>query len=211
MNAVERVRRWRLANPERYRDYNKAHYQKTKERTREYHRAWRVRNGDRTRAKDRQWRQKNLETKRETDRLYAASHRREALAKAKRWYAANKERKRRYDAEYRRINKARREATIRAWNKLHVDRLRFIRARRRARLTGSPTTHTEQEWVEKVALLAGCCAYCGEEKQLTRDHKTPLSRGGTDDISNIVPACRSCNSRKRHLTTPEFLEWLNGS
>lgn len=43
------------------------------------------------------------------------------------------------------------------------------------------------------------CMYCGTqctEHQLTRDHVAPLSRGGTDVWSNVVAACKSCNTRK---------------
>jgi 5-methylcytosine-specific restriction endonuclease McrA len=43
------------------------------------------------------------------------------------------------------------------------------------------------------------CLYCGNsfaEYQLTRDHVVPLSRGGDDRWSNVVSACRSCNTRK---------------
>lgn len=43
------------------------------------------------------------------------------------------------------------------------------------------------------------CMYCGNEfleRQLTRDHVTPLSQGGLDCWSNVVSACRSCNHAK---------------
>ncbi|MBF8270001.1 MAG: HNHc protein [Gammaproteobacteria bacterium] len=46
---------------------------------------------------------------------------------------------------------------------------------------------------------AHLCMYCGHqhcESELTRDHVTPLSRGGTDRWSNVVTACRICNTRK---------------
>ncbi|WP_397368836.1 HNH endonuclease [Paenibacillus anseongensis] len=56
------------------------------------------------------------------------------------------------------------------------------------------------------------CFYCGEKmtknaglKQRTRDHLIPLSRGVSDYIENIVPACRSCNSFKGTKTVDEFL------
>jgi 5-methylcytosine-specific restriction endonuclease McrA len=43
------------------------------------------------------------------------------------------------------------------------------------------------------------CAYCGEnyrERDLSRDHVHPVSRGGLDVWQNVVTACRSCNNKK---------------
>ncbi|HCU89998.1 MAG TPA: restriction endonuclease [Gammaproteobacteria bacterium] len=43
------------------------------------------------------------------------------------------------------------------------------------------------------------CLYCGSQlrkHQLTRDHVIPLSKGGRDSWSNVVSACRACNTRK---------------
>ena len=40
------------------------------------------------------------------------------------------------------------------------------------------------------------CHYCRQSKILTMDHVVPLSKGGNHTASNIVPACRSCNSSK---------------
>jgi hypothetical protein len=31
---------------------------------------------------------------------------------------------------------------------------------------------------------------------MTIDHKIPTARGGNDDIDNLVPACRACNSAR---------------
>lgn len=44
------------------------------------------------------------------------------------------------------------------------------------------------------------CVSCGgwfTKSQITVDHKIPKRKGGTDDIWNLQPMCRSCNSRKR--------------
>jgi hypothetical protein len=49
------------------------------------------------------------------------------------------------------------------------------------------------------------CMYCGERfpnSQLSRDHVTPLSRGGRDAWNNVVTACRRCNNVKA-WRTPE--------
>lgn len=40
------------------------------------------------------------------------------------------------------------------------------------------------------------CLFCGSREDLTLDHYVALSLGGTNDESNLVTACRSCNSRK---------------
>jgi hypothetical protein len=43
------------------------------------------------------------------------------------------------------------------------------------------------------------CAYCGDrlaESELTVEHVTPVSRGGQHMWTNVVTACRSCNTRK---------------
>jgi len=47
------------------------------------------------------------------------------------------------------------------------------------------------------------CAYCGAEKPFTKDHIIPRSRGGTDDASNLVWCCVSCNSKKGTRTPGE--------
>ena len=53
---------------------------------------------------------------------------------------------------------------------------------------------------------AHICMYCGahpRDNKLTRDHVTPMSRGGRDRWSNVVTACRSCNTRKGNRTPEE--------
>jgi 5-methylcytosine-specific restriction endonuclease McrA len=38
----------------------------------------------------------------------------------------------------------------------------------------------------------------------TRDHKIPLTRGGSDYIENIALSCGPCNFRKHTKTDTEF-------
>ncbi len=40
------------------------------------------------------------------------------------------------------------------------------------------------------------------------DHIEPLELGGTDEISNLYPACRSCNHYKHTFTIERFREAL---
>jgi 5-methylcytosine-specific restriction endonuclease McrA len=46
---------------------------------------------------------------------------------------------------------------------------------------------------------ANVCMYCATRfstSDLTRDHVTPISRGGMDVWTNVVTACRRCNNHK---------------
>jgi 5-methylcytosine-specific restriction endonuclease McrA len=40
------------------------------------------------------------------------------------------------------------------------------------------------------------CGYCGAAADLVCDHVTPLVAGGTNDLDNLITACRSCNASK---------------
>jgi len=55
------------------------------------------------------------------------------------------------------------------------------------------------------------CQYCGRAQNelrhreaLTRDHLIPLSRGGTNEWTNVVTACSSCNTRKANRLPSEI-------
>lgn len=48
-----------------------------------------------------------------------------------------------------------------------------------------------------------CCQYCGQEKDLTLDHLIPKSKGGKSTWTNLVTACKYCNSKKGDFTPEE--------
>lgn len=62
-------------------------------------------------------------------------------------------------------------------------------------------------WMAPARVRAGVwgpCVYCGTDAASTVDHRTPLSRGGTDDGDNLVSACFDCNVRKGKRTADEY-------
>lgn len=62
------------------------------------------------------------------------------------------------------------------------------------------------EGVESLADRYGeACVYCGARAEGI-DHMRPVSRGGRTTPRNVVPACASCNSRKKDMP---FDDWLD--
>ncbi|MCK8602536.1 HNH endonuclease [Desulfoferrobacter suflitae] len=66
-----------------------------------------------------------------------------------------------------------------------------------------------QWWRNQIA--KGVCYYCGHStppQELTMDHIVPIIRGGRSTRGNLVPACKTCNSKKRYLLPLEWQEYL---
>jgi 5-methylcytosine-specific restriction endonuclease McrA len=62
-----------------------------------------------------------------------------------------------------------------------------------------------QWWKRRCA--KGRCHWCDQAvapRELTMDHIVPISRGGKTTKSNVVPACKACNNKKKQLLP---LEW----
>ena len=67
-----------------------------------------------------------------------------------------------------------------------------------------------QWWKKKRS--SGLCHYCGRKyppSELTMDHLVPLIRGGKSVKGNLVPACKECNSKKKHMLPMEWQEYLD--
>jgi len=47
------------------------------------------------------------------------------------------------------------------------------------------------------------CQYCGTKKELTIDHIIPKAKGGKTTWSNLVTACKKCNSKKGNCSLEE--------
>lgn len=75
-------------------------------------------------------------------------------------------------------------------------------ARRRGLVLLAEGSFTSEQFTELCAAWGNVCLCCGGQSKLEPDHVIPLSWGGSNEITNIQPLCRSCNSRKgnRHAT-----------
>lgn len=77
--------------------------------------------------------------------------------------------------------------------------------RRQRRMAKVEHDLTDDQWVALQEAWAGC-AYCrAEGPALQKDCILPISRGGRYTLSNVVPACGSCNASKCNL---EVSTWM---
>lgn len=91
------------------------------------------------------------------------------------------------------------------YHQQHREENREIRLRRKGRLLESDRPGlTSRDWGRLVARYRGECGYCGARAELQRDHIIPLSRGGSNHIGNIIPACARCNYAKKARLAADF-------
>lgn len=95
-----------------------------------------------------------------------------------------------------------RAAELEEWIRTHgdgplftssVSRPRTDLERRRARATATTKKHRSTIFARD----GHKCRICGASDNLVLDHITPISKGGSDETSNLQTLCWSCNSRKR--------------
>ena len=131
----------------------------------------------------------------EKSRRHRQEHRSEFRERRRRYYQEHKkgwlEYGRRYRLEHPEVRKA-------SWHK------------RRAELAGSDGHFTSEEFKLLCEAFGNVCFYCKQALPLTPDHVVPLSRGGSNRIDNIIPACRSCNAKKHTKTFDEYVTELGG-
>lgn len=83
-------------------------------------------------------------------------------------------------------------------------------AERKALAKSQGGTHSRQQWWFKVRRAEWRCYYCGVDTRLpgvtlNKDHMTPICRGGSDALDNVVPSCRACNVAKGTRTVEEYV------
>ena len=76
----------------------------------------------------------------------------------------------------------------------------FIEQQRTFRKRANGGHHNYREWLDLKAKYNNTCLSCYKKEpniKLSEDHIIPISKGGSNDISNIQPLCVLCNSIKR--------------
>ena len=134
----------------------------------------------------------------ETRRKYRLTHKKEISD----YYNNHKKKYSETNKRWCKNNPERRKEHKRRYNQTETGKATAQRAntRRRANLQKITNTLTAHEWENILEKYNYICAYCGVEFDCenlpTRDHIIPISKGGNNTKENIIPACRSCNSKK---------------
>ncbi len=83
---------------------------------------------------------------------------------------------------------------------------RVAKRARRAREHQAPGSFRYSQVIRQYARQGNACAYCKQQAIGLPDpeHIVPLSRGGRNDMSNLVAACRACNTDKSNLLLHEW-------
>lgn len=85
---------------------------------------------------------------------------------------------------------------------------RVTKRRRRARELDAPGDFTLTEVIKQYIRQGNVCAYCEQPAagMPEPEHVVPMYRGGHNDITNLVAACRACNADKCDMTLTEWAE-----
>jgi 5-methylcytosine-specific restriction endonuclease McrA len=143
----------------------------------------------------RQWYKNNPDY----ERQWSAKHREQRAADYHQWATEHREQRR---------------ASQRQWYKIHPEGFKANNHNRRARIKGNGGSFTTDELNALFEKQEGFCFYCGRllfesfSQTFHIEHKIPISRGGSNDISNIALSCAQCNFKKGTMTHDEFQQDL---
>lgn len=97
---------------------------------------------------------------------------------------------------------------VSAWKRKYDRMCYMIRAKAfKAYTEGRWNIHDLLEFNVTKIQQNNFCWYCGmemEPSKLTKDHVFPRSKGGDNDMDNIIMVCKTCNSSKGNM---DLFEW----
>jgi 5-methylcytosine-specific restriction endonuclease McrA len=184
---------------------------------------WKAANREKTNAAERESRLRDPETHKArtaryltsdkgkaTAQAYRVTHAEAARKRVKDWKSKNPERVLENRRRYYEANKDHVVSKVAEWNAANPDGPRTRGRNYRAKLYAADGSHTREQIQALFKTQKGKCAYCrvSLKNGYHADHIQPLSKGGSNWISNITLACGPCNNRKRATDPIEFARRL---
>lgn len=177
-----------------WRSYGYQYEQQRRQRDPEYNERWLAYK----RSKDHEWREQNPDKAREHSQHTTNRRSTDPALRAK----------------YTKYERERRQKRQRADPTFHEHLMDLAKRgwhKRRAKLATTGGSYTRDEWRRLCTYYDHRCVCCGQKRRLTVDHVIPLTKGGTSNINNLQPLCRSCNSKKHDQIIdyrPSLPDWM---
>lgn len=222
----ERSKRYAETHKEHLREYHTQYYQDNRDQMLEQMKQHYQENSVRIRERVKRYRETHQEEIKERKKRYAKfhkehireyreKHRERILAGQKaRYHARYKEKQRETTKRYRTLHRERLLEHKRQYYKTPHGRMidRAHWHKRRAQKKASGGSYTPAQIQDQLKRQKSKCYWCQSKLDQGKgafhiDHVVPLSRGGSNDISNIVIACPTCNM-SRNNKLPH--EWVDG-
>lgn len=137
--------------------------------------------------------EKNKATLRAQQKAYVQANREQKVANRRSYYDRNKGREAAYMVE---------------WRAKNPEKCAQNQRNHRARKRGAPGSHTPADVRRLFDLQRGMCAVCrcGLPKPFHVDHVQALSRGGSNDATNLQLLCGPCNTSKHAKDPIDFMQ-----
>ncbi len=217
---AERQRKSRAENPEKARAYDIKYYHLYPEKYKAKSRAYTLAHKDDPKVPLTEEKRQEMKvyraSRRELDTAYRASRKHVQDAYNKQYYIDHREELIAACLKYYDEHREEISEKARAKNKANPEKKRLAnkvaKQNRRDGIGELTAEIVERVWEEGD----GMCAYCLDPVSLNKDHDnhwrlehcTPISRGGTHFLNNLVVACKDCNSHKYMDTVLEHcLPW----
>ena len=197
-----------------------------------YAKQYRENNKDKVRESNKAWCDANKDKLAEHKKAYHQTHKEDISEQKRKYYIENKDKIAERNKAYRDANKDKIAEQNKAWRDANKDKIvelgrtyrhanrntRLIEdKRRRDKLAIQNDQTITPDFITELFSKAKSCPYCGkkmfdvsknQKDAKSLDHLIPISKGGLHSVHNVAICCHSCNSKKRDLSFPEWLDRL---
>lgn len=192
----KRNKEWRDTNPQKIREKNKRWNKANPDKVRLYARKTRAKNPEKVRARARKWELANADKEKQRKKKWQKENPLKAKESIRKWMMKR--------PDYVKVYRAANPEKVKAMHQLR----RF----QGGHITGATVKIIYDENIGRCGVLT--CYLCNKpilDREDNLEHKTPLSRGGTNDRHNLDVSCKKCNNKKHNKTLEEYLQWRHSN